>query len=259
MKNNVSIIICSFNEEKTIEYVVSSCCKYNKESEIIVVDDGSTDNTENILVELQKKYTFRYEKLSENRGKSWAMAHGVELSTNEIILFWDADISNIKKEHFEIILNPLFNNEADMVIGQPSNTLINYRVNPFKSLSGERALWKKDILPIIDEIRHTRFGVETFINFYYQAQGKRIKYVLLNELSHPTKYQKTTSIKATQEFISEGKEIAITLIQNQDLIIKRVENIIDNKNKSIQNKYLLLQDKINNEIKKLKDQIKPYV
>lgn len=54
MKNNVSIIICSFNEEKTIEYVVSSCCKYNKESEIIVVDDGSTDNTENILVELQK-------------------------------------------------------------------------------------------------------------------------------------------------------------------------------------------------------------
>ncbi len=259
MKNNVSIIICAFNEEKTIEYVVSSCCKYNKESEIIVVNDGSTDNTGNILTELQKKYTFRYEILSENKGKSYAMAHGVELSTNEIILFWDADISNIKKEHFEIILKPIFDNDADMVIGQPSDTLIDYRINPFKSFSGERVLWKKDILQITDEIRHTRFGVETFINLYYQAKGKIIKYILLDDLSHPTKYQKTTPINATKELLSESKEIVITLIKNKSLIINRVNNIINDKNKEMQNNYFILQDKINNKIKELKDKINPYV
>ncbi len=81
---SVSIIICTFNEEQTISEVVTSCCKYNEESEVIVVDDGSTDNTESILVELQGKYTFRYEKLIQNKGKSWAMAHGVEISVNEI-------------------------------------------------------------------------------------------------------------------------------------------------------------------------------
>ena len=81
---SVSIIICTFNEEQTISEVVTSCCKYNKKSEIIVVDDGSTDHTESILAELQDKCNFRYEKLPQNRGKSWAMAHGVEISANEI-------------------------------------------------------------------------------------------------------------------------------------------------------------------------------
>ncbi len=256
MKKNVSIIICSFNEEKTIEYVVSSCCKYNKESEIIVVDDGSTDNTENILTNLQKKYTFRYEKLPENKGKSWAMAHGVELAKNDIILFWDADISNIKEEHFDIILEPLLNNDADMVIGQPSDTLINYRINPLKSFSGERALWRKDILKITDEIRHTRFGVETFINLYYQAQGKRIRYVLLEDLYHPTKYQKTTPFNATKELLSESKEIAVTLINNHNLILKRINNLIRDKNVKMQKKYLSMQDNINDKIKKLKEKEK---
>lgn len=255
----VSIIICTFNEEKTIEHVVTSCCKYNKESEVIVIDDGSTDNTEGILAELQKKYNFRHEKFPENKGKSWAMAHGVEISTNDIILFWDADLSNIKKEHFVNILKPIIDDSADMVLGQPSETLINYRINPFKSLSGQRAVRRTDIIQIIDEIRHTRFGVETYINFYYQAQGKRIKYVLLKELSHPTKFQKTSTAKATKEFIFEGKEIAITLIQNQDLIIKRIENFIKNRGKSTNNKLLLLQDEINTKIKNLIDKIKPYV
>ena len=163
---SVSIIICSFNEEKTIEDVVKSCCVFNKNSEIVVIDDGSTDNTESIMVELQKNYTFRYEKLMQNKGKSWAMAHGVEISENEIILFCDADLSNIIKEHFDNLLQPIIDNNADMVLGQPSETLIDYRINPFKSLSGQRALKKIDILPIIGEIRHTRFGVETYINFY---------------------------------------------------------------------------------------------
>ncbi len=244
---SVSIIICTFNEEQTISKVVTSCCKYNEESEIIVVDDGSTDNTESILVDLQGKYTFRYEKLSENKGKSWAMAHGVEISTNEIILFCDADLSNIAKEHFENILQPIFNNSSDMVLGQPSETFVDYRINPFKSLTGERALLKNDILPILDDIREIKFGVETFINLYYQAKGKRIKYVLMKGLIHPTKYSKTTSIIATKEYISEGQEIALTFLKNYDLITQRIEYLIKKTNRKarINEKIMMLKDKMN--------------
>ena len=50
-----SIIICTYNEEKTIADVLIACCKLNPDCEIIVVDDGSTDNTENILNELSKR------------------------------------------------------------------------------------------------------------------------------------------------------------------------------------------------------------
>src|SRR5512145_3310301 len=58
-----SIIICAFNEEKNISDVLIACCKFNPDNEIIVVDDGSTDNTENILTGLSEKYIFRYERL----------------------------------------------------------------------------------------------------------------------------------------------------------------------------------------------------
>lgn len=251
----VSIIICTFNEEKTISKVVTSCCKYNQENEVIVVDDGSTDNTESILTELQKNYSFRYEKLLLNKGKSWAMAHGVEISENEIILFFDADVSNITKEHFEIILQPIFNNSADMVLGQPSETFIDYRVNPFKSLTGQRALLKNDILPILDDIREIRFGVETFINLYFQAKGKSIKYVLLKELKHPTKYSKTTPIKATKEFISEGQQIALTLLENYDLITQRIEHLMKKTNKQARTKLSRIQKDINDKIMMLKDKM----
>ena len=251
-----SIIICTYNEEKTIADVLIACCKLNPDCEIIVVDDGSTDNTENILNELSKGYSFRYERLKKNMGKSWAMAHGVEISENDIILFFDADVSNIKKEHFDELLKPIIDNTADMVLGQPSETLIDYRINPFKALTGERALLKKDIIPILNEIRDIRFGVETFLNLYYQAQGKRIKYVLLKGLKHPSTYEKSGSVSiATKKYLNEGKEIAMTLMNNQDLINQRVELLISKTNINAKKKINLLQNDINIKLQDIKEKL----
>lgn len=252
-----SIIICTYNEEKTIADLVKSCCNHNPDAEILVVDDGSVDRTETILHELSVNYSFQYEKLSENKGKSWAMAHGVEKAKNDIILFFDADVSSIKKEHFDTLIIPILNNEADMVLGQPSETLIDYRMNPFKSLTGERALIKSHIIPILDDIRETRFGVETFINLYYQARGRRVKYVLLDGLYHPTKYEKTTPRNATLEFIKEGKEIAITYLNNHDLIAQRLALRIKKSNESALSRIEFLQNDINSKLLGLKDKLHP--
>lgn len=249
-----SIIICTYNEEKTIAEVLIACCKLNPDSEIIVVDDGSTDNTEHVLNELSKEYSFRYERLEKNMGKSWAMAQGVEISENEIILFFDADVSNITKDHFDGILNPIIDDTADMVLGQPSETLFDYRVNPFRALTGERALLKKDINPILNEIRDIRFGVETFLNLYYQAKGKRIKYVLMKGLKHPSTYEKTGSIRiATMKYLNEGNEIAKTITNNYDLINQRVELLISNTNKNAKEKISLIQNDINNKLQDIKE------
>jgi glycosyltransferase involved in cell wall biosynthesis len=251
-----SIIICTYNEGKTIAGVVISCCKLNPDCEIIVVDDGSIDNTQTILKELSKKYTFKYERFEENRGKSWGMAHGVEVSKNEIILFFDADISNIKREHFQILLNPVNEGSADMVLGQPSETLIDYRINPFRALTGERALLKRDILPILNDIRHTRFGIETFLNLYYQAQGMRIKYVLLKDLKHPSTYEKSGSfVNATKKYLSEGKEIAHILLNNQDLVRQRVETLIQKTNDDAKKKLDSVQCEINKKLQDLKEKL----
>ena len=218
-----SAIICAYNEEKTIKGVVSKVCDYFF-NEVIVVNDGSTDKTDDILNELKKIYEFKYFKLDKNKGKGFAMATGIENATGEILIFVDADLSNLQDGHLLKLTMPLVNKKADMVLGQATETLIDYSVNPFKSLTGERTVFKKDILPIVDKMRHSRFGVETLINLYYQSEGKKVKYVMLNGLKHPTKFDKISTQQAIKEFVKEGHQIALTTYKNFDLITSSIKN-----------------------------------
>jgi len=59
-KNKVSAIVSVFNEEKTIKEVVVSLLNCQLIDEVIVANDGSTDNTAKILRQIQQSYQFRY-------------------------------------------------------------------------------------------------------------------------------------------------------------------------------------------------------
>jgi glycosyltransferase involved in cell wall biosynthesis len=225
----ISAIICAYNEEKTVKEVVTTVYDYFYD-EVIVVNDGSTDGTDKILTELLNLSTLKYIALPENKGKGYAMATGVENSTGEIIVFIDADLSNLKEEHFEQLLTPIFNNECDMVLGQPTETLINYKFNPFKSFTGERAMLKKDIMPILEEMKTSKFGVETLINLYFQAHEKSVKYTMLEGLKHPTKFDKANGkSQAIKEFVLEGHQIALAAFNSFNLLTKIVRNQIKKK------------------------------
>jgi len=251
-----SIIICAYNEERTIGEVVSSVVKLNPGSEVIVVDDGSADRTPQILDALQEELTFTLEIFPENRGKSWAMVHSVEISGGEIIIFFDADVTGIRASHFSTLTAPLLSGSADMVLGQPSNTVIDYRFHPFRALTGERALFKKDVEPILEDMRTIRFGVETFMNLYFQANGKRIEYVWLEGLKHPIKYQKTTAARATKEFISEGKEIAEVYLRNHNLILQRVELLLKETNRKALERLDEMQETVNEKLNEIRKNLK---
>jgi len=223
MNKKTTAIICAYNEEKTIKEVLSIVCDHFFD-EVIVVNDGSTDNTHDLLEELNENYRFKYIKLDKNMGKGFAMATGIENANSDIIVFVDADLSNLKDEHFHKLLTPVLNDEADMVLGQATETLIKYNINPFKSFTGQRSVFKKDIQPIVDKMKHSRFGVETLINLYYQSENKRVKYVMLKELKHPTKFAKTTKTQAIREFVEVGHQIALTAFKNFDLVTSAVKN-----------------------------------
>lgn len=214
-------VICVYNEEGSVKDVVTKIAGYSF-NEIIVVNDGSTDKTDEILKKLNQPFSFKYIVLPENKGKGYAMATGIENATNEVIVFIDADLTNLQKEHFSQLTTPILNNEVDMVLGQATETLINYSVNPFKSFTGERTVLKKDILQIVRKMKNSRFGVETLINLYYQAEGKKVKYVMLSGLKHPTKFDKTSTPQAMKEFIKEGHQIALTAFKNFNLITKTI-------------------------------------
>ena len=197
------------------------CCLHRPDDEVIVVDDGSTDKTPFILQELSLELDFISIRLRENRGKSWAMVRGVEVSSNDVILFFDADVSGIRAEHFELLIEPIVQGYSDMTLGIPAQTLIDQRISPFQALTGERAMKKQDILPILDDIIDLRFGIETYINLSFQSRGKNVMRVFLEGLRHLNKFEKISPISATKELIYEGQQIAATILNNRDLVVKR--------------------------------------
>jgi len=224
----ITAIISSYNEGKTIRDVLHSIYESSLFDEIIVVNDGSTDNTKETISDCKKTLNVIDIHLLENKGKGFAMAMGIEQASSEIIVFCDADLYNLRREHFLQLITPIIENEAEMVLGQPTETLINYRINPFKILSGQRAVLKNDILPIVEEMKKSKFGVETLINLYYESQEKRVKYVKLKGLKHPTKFDKTNQSRAIAEFMFEGLQIAFIVFNNINLIFKIINNRFNN-------------------------------
>lgn len=84
---NISIIIPAYNAESTLAECLEAClAQSHPDCEIIVVDDGSTDNT----VEIAKKLNVKYIQ-QENAGPAAARNHGAQIATGEIIALTDAD------------------------------------------------------------------------------------------------------------------------------------------------------------------------
>jgi len=225
----VSTIICVYNEEKTLRDVIVSVSETKIVDEVIVVNDGSTDSTKKIIIDLKEDIQFTDIHFAKNMGKGYAMAIGVENAANEIVVFIDADQTKTTHGYIDTIITPLLKEESDMVLGYSTVNILSKDVNPLKILTGERALFKKDIIPILDKMKESRFGVETLLYFYFISIGKTIKFIRLVGLQHRDKYKKESFTKATASYISEGWEIALTAMKNYDLLLKSVDESIRKK------------------------------
>jgi glycosyltransferase involved in cell wall biosynthesis len=107
----VSLIIPAFNEEKSIENVIRQAKKVKEIGEIIVVNDGSKDNT-SIKARQQDVIVINHHK---NLGKGEAIKTGINHSTGEILLFLDADLENINPCKIKSLIYPIIKDKADFV------------------------------------------------------------------------------------------------------------------------------------------------
>uniref|UniRef100_UPI0032180515 glycosyltransferase family 2 protein n=1 Tax=uncultured Draconibacterium sp. TaxID=1573823 RepID=UPI0032180515 len=245
-----SIIVCTYNEADTIFGVVAACCKHNPEAEVIVVDDGSTDNTSAILETLAIHHKFEYLELSQNHGTSYAMAYGIEYASNEVIVFFNANVKEVREQHFSSLVEPIYRREADLVLGTPSGLTVDFGLNPYKSVLGQKAMLKADLIPILNDIREIRFGVESFIALYYQTIGKRIHFAMLNGLQNRSEETEDHHLPVTE---SANMEIANALLSNMDLITKRVQNTIHKTKNYTQSTISSVQIELNRKMKMLKE------
>jgi len=117
--NKISIIIPVFNEKNTLGKVIESVKSADTlgiEKEIIIVDDGSTDGTKQILEKKSSKKLYKIITNEQNLGKGAALKKGFAVSSGDIVIIQDADLEYNPKEYSNLI-EPILDGRAGAVYG----------------------------------------------------------------------------------------------------------------------------------------------
>lgn len=203
MPKSLSIVIPAFNETERIAPGLAKILAYIRErkidGELIVVDDGSTDDTAEVARNIASEYddietnVIRYE---QNRGKGYAVKTGLLAAQADIALFSDADLSTPIEEADKLI-TPIANDEMDVTFGsraldrsligthQPwrreqGGKVMNFVIRMMSGLDfadtqcGFKAFNMKKFRPLLDVMTVDRFGFDVEFLFVAKYHGLRL-------------------------------------------------------------------------------------
>ncbi|HSB37256.1 MAG TPA: bifunctional glycosyltransferase/class I SAM-dependent methyltransferase [Thermoanaerobaculia bacterium] len=179
----LSIIMPAYNERKTIREIAARVLAADVsplEKELVIVDDGSTDGTRDILRELDGKDGVRVLMQPRNAGKGAAVWTGLRASTGDIAVIQDADLE-YDPDEYRLLLGPILAGKADIVygsrfLGNPhghrvlyfwhtvGNRLLTLMSNVFTNLNltDMETCYKMMTREVVDrlDLESKRFGIE---------------------------------------------------------------------------------------------------
>ena len=184
--NRLSIVIPAYNEGRTIHFILDKIKQVtlldNLEKEIILVNDCSTDSTEEAIlayIAQNPSLTIQYVRHQVNKGKGAALHTGIAHATGEIIVIQDADLEYDPAE-YNILLKPILDGFADVVYGSRfmggkphrilffwhtiGNKLLTFASNLFSNLNLSDMetcykMFKSDVIKQL-KLHEKRFGFE---------------------------------------------------------------------------------------------------
>ena len=190
---HISVIIPVYNEQRTIMEIVARVQAVSLASEIIIVDDGSTDGTLTHLRTIDSTHenvNIYYHK--KNRGKGAALRTGLAVASGDVIVIQDADLEYDPRD-YESLLVPILDGRADVVygsrfLGGPQRVLFfwHYIGNKMVTLLCDALsnlnltdmetgykVFKKDVLADI-QLKSNRFGFEPEFTMKIAKKGFRV-------------------------------------------------------------------------------------
>ena len=116
MPMKLSVIIPVYNEVKTINEIIRRVKATGLVDEILVVDDGSTDGSRDILANLSDRESVKVIYHESNQGKGKAVRTGFQNASGDLLLIQDADLEYDPRE-YPVLLRPIQEGIADVVYG----------------------------------------------------------------------------------------------------------------------------------------------
>jgi glycosyltransferase involved in cell wall biosynthesis len=188
---SVSIVIPAYNEESTVADVVNVAMELSYVNEVIVVDDGSYDNT----ADEAKFAGASVISHPVNQGKGSALKTGFKHSKGDVVAFIDADIRNLTYDKVALIINPILEGKTDITktkFVRESGRVTELTAKPLlkfffpevtfdQPLSGQFA----GLRSVLDKIKFEKdYGVDVGIVLDADVHGIKIEEVDIGEIKH---------------------------------------------------------------------------
>ena len=184
----IAAILPAFNEAQRVKEVIKAVMRAPSIDEIVVVNDGSSDNTAEVVSAISG---VKLVNLPVNKGKGAAMIAGFRATDADILVFLDADLMGLKPEHVEALVAPVKSRRYEMALGSFRGgrwlTSIAQKVNP--NISGQRAI-RRGTFEQIPGIEHSRYGVEMAITKFCRSYRVKTQTVIITGVTHPMKEEK---------------------------------------------------------------------
>jgi glycosyltransferase involved in cell wall biosynthesis len=189
----LSVVIPVYNEADTVGELVRRVLAVPYDKEIVLVDDGSTDGTRDVLADLARLDGVRVIYHAHNQGKGAALRTGFGEVRGDVVLIQDADLEYDPQE-YPRLLQPILDDKADVVYGSRFIGSDSHRVLYFWHSVGNRGLtllsnmmtdlnltdmetcykvFRREVIEQI-EIEESRFGFEPEITAKVAKLGCRI-------------------------------------------------------------------------------------
>lgn len=167
----IAAVVAAYNEGPTVGAVVRILVASKRFREVIVVSDGSTDNTAE-LARLNGASLVLH--LPKKGGKGAALIHGVSKTDARVLFFCDADLYGLSFEHIDRVLAPVLEGRLAMNVGlHDRGPFLTKLAAHLPLIGGERAL-RREIFDAVPEKYLQGFMIEEALN--YACRRRRLPY-----------------------------------------------------------------------------------
>lgn len=204
VKQKISCVVPVYNEGKRVDNVLSALVGHPLIDEVIVVNDGSSDDSEEVLKKIEGINLISY---AENRGKSFAVMTGMKRAKNDLLLMIDSDLLGLTAKDITKLVEPVLEGVADVAMTLRKNSLPIFKLMGLDFVSGER-IFSRRLIPNLDDLgKLSCFGLESHLNNLIVEKGLRLAIVYWKNVITPRKSVKFGYLEGTMRDWKMVREI----------------------------------------------------